>query len=298
MGQAEYRALLDSIIDANAEALAKVLWTAAPAPEPPVEPEPQPEPPDPIPPQPAGKPGPSNTGPSDLSLLVPSDSITVSAEGAVIENVDVNGLIKVQADNVTLRNFRISGDRTYSVRTYDSTGLVMEDGEIRDSISSGILGGNFEARRLEIHETQSDAVKAQSNVLMEACWFHHLGKADGAHADCVQIRGGSNFVFRGNFFDIPVPPPDPYSSNACLMTDSGQSPLSDLVIEGNWLSGGNYTIYVTLGSGAYGVSGVTIKDNRFTRHFRYGPLRDKAAGTVISGNVWDDTGALMDINNA
>ena len=55
------------------------------------------------------RPGPDNTGPYDESILVPSGSITVTQNGAVIENVSVTGSIVVKASNVTIRNFRIDG---------------------------------------------------------------------------------------------------------------------------------------------------------------------------------------------
>ena len=151
--------------------------------------------------------------------------------------------------------------------------------------------------RLSVSYTGGDGTKLSSNVLLEDCWVHHLGMSEGAHADAVQIRGGTNIVIRSNFFDIPKPTVSPYSSNACLMMDSGESPLSNVLVEGNWLSGGNYTIYLTPGADPHGVSDITLSNNRFTRHFLYGPLNAKWKGAVISGNVWEDTGELMDINN-
>lgn len=311
MGRAEYEARLTELINENADELAVLLLRSVVVdpgppvepeppiePEPPPEPEPEPEPPDPIPPQPVGKPGPSNTGPSAPSILVPSNSFKVTQDNAIIENVDVNGIIKVAANNVTIRNFRVNGASWYGVKMVNGfTGLVLEDGEIRNSLSAGVLGSNFTARRLDVHDIGGDGFKPSSNTVIERCWVHRLGTSPGAHADGVQIRGGTNIVIRGNFFDMPIPPPAGYSSNACLMMDSGLEPLSNLLVEGNWLSGGNYTIYLTLGSGAHGVSNATLRDNRFTRSYRYGPLRHTAGGAVISGNVWDVTGQLMEINN-
>ena len=48
----------------------------------------------------------------------------------------------------------------------------------------------------------------------------------------------------------------------------------------------------------HALTGIQLINNRFTRNYGIGPLVDKAVGTIITGNVWDDTGELMDINNA
>ncbi len=38
-----------------------------------------------------------------------------------------------------------------------------------------------------MHDAGGDGFKAEGNVLIEACWIHHLGTSDGAHADGVQV---------------------------------------------------------------------------------------------------------------
>jgi hypothetical protein len=55
------------------------------------------------------KPGPHNTGPTAPDLPVPSGSISVREDGAVIENIFVSGTINVEAADVTIRNFKIDG---------------------------------------------------------------------------------------------------------------------------------------------------------------------------------------------
>ena len=40
-----------------------------------------------------------------------------------------------------------------------------------------------------------------------------------------------------------------------------------------------------------------VINNRFGRDYQFTPLMDESQGGVtITGNVWDDTGELMDIN--
>ena len=64
------------------------------------------------------KPDASNTGPSDPSILssgnAPPDTIT--QDGATYENFTKTGNITIDADNVTLRNFRIAAVPTFTGR--------------------------------------------------------------------------------------------------------------------------------------------------------------------------------------
>lgn len=248
---------------------------------------------------PGSKPGPHNTGPSDPTLLETIGPMTVTKDGTVIENVRIDGSLVIRANNVTVRNFVIDGrGARYGIRcSYGHQNLLIEDGEIFNVASACIYGGGFTARRLNLHESGGDGLKTRGNTVVESCWIHHLGKAPGAHADCNQTRSGQSFVFRGNFFDLPIDIRAPYKSNACLIIQTGLGPIDDVLIENNWLTGGNFTIYVTDKGSGYGPpTNVRILNNRFGREYRYGVLQ--MFGYVhVEGNRWDDTDELMGINN-
>lgn len=231
------------------------------------------------------KPDASNTGPS--GTLTNSGSITVTTNGAVIQNLNISGTITVQANNVTIRNCRITGG-AYGINAMQNgpfTGLLIEDCEIRDSTSAGIYGRNFTMRRTEIHQMGRDAIKPRGNVTVEQCYIHHLGTISGAHADAVQAReGGSNHLFRYNNIDLPNdPPPSGYTHNAAFILEMESGSLPNFVIDKNWLNGGNYTIYVE-------VSGVSITNNKFGRDYQYGLLSISGGSPTVSGNVWEDNG--------
>jgi len=251
---------------------------------------------------PTGKPGPNNTGPSDEGALVPSGSITANVNGQVIENVSVTGTITILADNVTIRNFRINaGFGPYGIHALNGsyTDLLIEDGEIYNTSSSGILGKDFTARRLNIHESGGDGIKSRGNVLVEDCWIHHVGTIPTAHADGNQTRGGSNFVFRHNNIDMPISTSpngqSGYLSNATFMIREGVGQIDNFLIEDNWLNGGNYTILLNNDTG--GPSNMQIIGNRFGRDYRYGTIKLDGIAVTASGNVWDDNGLPMTWNN-
>ncbi|MEZ6019220.1 MAG: hypothetical protein R3F17_03715 [Planctomycetota bacterium] len=198
-----------------------------------------------------------------------------------------------------MRNFVIDGGGTaYGIRrSFGNTGLRFENGVIYNVASACVYGAGFTARALNLHESGSDGFKTASGSIVEGCWIHHMGMAPGAHADGNQTRDGKGLVFRGNFFDMPIDIGAPYKSNAALIIQTGLGPIDDVLIEGNWLNGGNFTLYVTDKGTGYGPpTNVRIKDNWFGRDYRYGVL-DSFGYQRIEGNRWEDTGELMSINN-
>lgn len=260
-----------------------------------------------------GWPGPETTPPytgqkkSDwLASLTPSGSVKVTQDGAVIENLDVSGTIKVEAKDVTIRNCRIDGGggSAYGIHALYATNLTIEKVEIVRNTSAGVYGRNFTLTEANIHEQGGDGIKAEGNNLIEKCWIHHLGMIEGAHADGSQTRGGSNIVFRHNFFDMPSPSSPngegpPYKSNATFFIGAETSDISGVIIEDNLLNGGNYTIYFGAHpSTGYKVYDCLIRNNWFLRDFKYGPLyTNPYESSPIYGNRWFDTKQLMDIND-
>jgi len=175
--------------------------------------------------------------------------MTITTDGAVVENLDFSDTVTVAANDVTLRNFRITGG-LYGIRVNSgTTGFYVEDGEIIGSSSAGIYAtGQIEAHRLHIHDHQADGMKIEgSNSLIEGCFIEKLGMVAGAHADGNQSYSGTNITFRGNNFWMPHPgtpnyPGAPYKSNATQII-KGDS--QHFYIDGNWLNGGGYTVFCT-----------------------------------------------------
>jgi len=184
--------------------------------------------------------------------------------------------------------------------TSGNSGIVIEDGEIRRCVSCGLFGRGFTARRLNIWEMQRDGMKLEGNNLIEGCWIHQLGLAAGAHADGNQTRVGSNITMRGNNFDMPVNIPGGYRSNAASINQAELGNIENLHMDGNWLNGGNFTVYF-LANASYGhaLRNCSLTNNRFGREYRYGVLNrgGNIQNLQISGNVWDDSGDLMSIND-
>jgi hypothetical protein len=233
-----------------------------------------------------------NTGPSNPGALTSSGSTTIRTNGAVVENLDIRGSVTIDADDVTLRNFRINSSSSYGIQIVAGhSGIVIEDGEIFNMESAGIYGAGFTARRLYIHDSGGDGIKAGGAggpTLVEQCFIEKLGTKPDAHADGNQTRGGSNITFRYNNIWMPAPgtpnyPGSPYKANATAMHCCS---ISNLVYEYNWLNGGGYTVYCQ--TSGQNVRGISVRNNLFGRDFTFGVK----SGTCDewSGNRWEDTG--------
>jgi hypothetical protein len=241
------------------------------------------------------KPDATNTGPKGALTAYTGPSEIIKA-GTVLQNVLISGGLRIRAPNVAVRNFKLDGKGTlYGIEcnTYDAPGLVIEDGEVVNCASVGVYGLGFVARRLNVHEQGGDAFKHHGQGSIEACWIHHLGKAAGAHADGDQSLTGAGIVIRGNNIDVPQGLPG-YEGNSALSFSGVFHECRDVLIEENWLNGGTYTVYLT--EDQYGLTNCRFLKNRFGRGFQYGPFYNDT-DAVIAGNVWDDTGELMNINN-
>ena len=230
------------------------------------------------------------TGPTKPELLVPRNGfVTLDDPGEVLENFDLKGEIFIEANNVVVRNFRIASNGFYGITVVAGvSGVVIEDGEITGAKSAAIRGGGFTARRLNLHDLGSDAIKPGSNVVVESCWIHHIGTLLDSHADAMQIKTGegdyvSNIVFRNNLIDVPDEPA--FRANSAFIIDPEEGPVWDIFIEGNWLNGGGFTVHVVEGT-----TNVVFMNNHFGRDAEFGVNRI-SDDVLWRNNCWWDTGA-------
>ena len=248
-----------------------------PAPTPTPTPTPVPSPtPEPAPVT-SGTPGASNTGvPSGTALTVHNGDINVTKPGTVLSGLDVRGLIKISAPDVTIKNSIIRG------RTMNGPGalinnlgghrnLVVIDTELSPSTASpdanGIYGYNFTATRLDINNVIDGIHITGSNVSLQDSWIHdHMHyrndpNQDGSpsHDDGIQIQAGNNVTVTGNRLT------DSHSAAVQITQDRG--PVSNFTFSDNFANGGACT--VNIAEKSYGpIIGATITDNSFGRDSR------------------------------
>jgi hypothetical protein len=161
---------------------------------------------------------------------------------------------------------------------------VFKHCEFRGMGSCAIVGSEYQAIDCSVHHSQGDGFKAERNVLIQGCYVTMLGMSDGAHADGVQIRGGSDIRITGNFFDMPTGVAGTHS-NACLFL---QLDARNVTFHANWCRGGNYTICAYPEAKAQ--ANVAITANVLWGG-KYGPA-NLFDGVIFRDNV-DDKGVLL-----
>lgn len=222
----------------------------------------------------------TNTGVPTGVVLTNSGPLNITTDGAVIQNLNfVNASIAVNANNVTIRNCRITTYDYYPIEN-SGTGLLIEDCEITgtsDTVTAAVSFDNYTARRLNVSGS-ADGFKANSNVVIEDCYIHDLRVTQNSHNDGIQSTGGSNVTVRHNTIDTNT-------AGVAIQfgsSDTGWLVTNNLVRANGWaFNGGN------------GTANCTFTNNRFARvPGWYGPASLGGGGNVWSGNYYDDNGAV------
>ncbi|MEP7055421.1 MAG: hypothetical protein ABI912_09260 [Actinomycetota bacterium] len=106
------------------------------------------------------------------------------------------------------------------------------------------------------------------------------------HDDCIQSTAGSNITIRHNALDGPW-----RGQTSGILIKSDQGPISNVIIDNNYISGGSYTVYVL--PGGYPMpTNVRLTNNRLRMNSaRYGPCSYGRPRPISVRTVWDHNGA-------
>ncbi|MEM9202360.1 MAG: S-layer homology domain-containing protein [Actinomycetota bacterium] len=211
-----------------------------------------------------GFPTPATTGiagaglsPSDLTK---SGSITIREDGTVIDMLDVNGVIRVQADNVVIKRTRIRHSEGFGIRN-EGRNLVVEDTTIiggSTTATSNIAYSNYRCTRCNLSGAV-DGATAYNNVVIEQSYIHDLRKGPGTHNDGIQSSGGSNVTVRGSTILGPY-----QESTSAILAQTNIDKIDNWNILDNYLHGGSYTVYLRdKGNGNGHPTNSTISGNVF-----------------------------------
>jgi hypothetical protein len=214
--------------------------------------------------------------PSGTTLRVHNGDLNITQAGTVISGLDIRGLVKINAINVTIKNSIIRGRSVSAPAALVNnlggrSGLKIIDSELYPSQPSpdinGIYGYNFTLTRVDIHGVIDGAHVTGSNVTIANSWLHgnlHYtsdpnqgGKP--SHDDSIQIQKGSNIKVYGSTLSG--------SHNAGVQITQDTGDVSNFSFTNNFADGGACTINVAQKS--YGpIYGTVITDNKFGRNTR------------------------------
>ena len=233
----------------------------------------------------------ANGNPNNGARVNSDGSVTIFKDGTVIDGYNLSNGVVVQASNTVIKRCEISNGNSFGVNIKENTpynGTLIEDCEIQGSYVYGIFGHDFTALRLNIHDIGQDGINASGgNGTVLDCYIHDLGTTPGAHADGIQISLGNGWVIRGNNIDLTK------SANSAVFAATDFGSIDNLIIDGNWMDGGNYTVYSVDKHVGYGVpTNVVISNNFFGHNYVYGiaALEGTVGWTV---NRWEDTNLLV-----
>jgi hypothetical protein len=254
------------------------------------------------PPARTGKPGPTNTGvPAGTNLTVHQGNLYISTPGTVIDSMEIRGFVRILAPNITIRNSKIlGGTATYSIglvmNVTPGASVVIEDSEIYaaqpSSYISGVMGGNFTLRRVNLHDVIDQTHIYGDNVRIESSWFHNnlhyandpMHAGGPSHDDNIQIQKGTNIRIIGNTLEG--------AWNAGFIITQDQDVVSDVQYLRNWADGGGCTVNIAE-KGRGPIQGLIVNDNRFGTHTRIpdcAVITPPTTPLIAEGNVWDATG--------
>jgi hypothetical protein len=263
----------------------------------------------------SGFPADATTGPEVAGLnednLTPSGvdgRWVINRDGTVIDGRYHNGIVEVNADDVTIRNSVICGTGVLLVES-NGQGLVVESSIIRGergTVQDDATGSPCQAafgysdyviRRSEVGGC-NDGLKVGGVVEVHDSWFHdnytnRFGNGAGTHNDTVQSVNGalSRLVFQGNGVYQ-----DSCTSNAHfqMAPTANSADVGFLRVQDNFFYGiTGFNFARGQGAGDGQISGNTFAGSPARGPFNHGLLyRGDSMGSVrVSGNAYESGGS-------
>ncbi len=284
------------VADASASGGKAIQFTAPVAPPPP-------------PPSSSAWPDATNTGyePTGVALTNYTGPCTITAANTTIDAKTINCDLTVRANNVHITRSLIKGainSGSYS----EQSGLVISDTTIQcgclsvgaTDTPSAIQESNYTLLRVNLSGSGHGAA-IRNNVVIQDSWIHGLGGNTDAHKDGVFSGGGTNVTIRHNNIECNDGSHAGCTSAIGLLTDFEVTTYH--TIDNNLLNTNGASCFYAWGGPqkAYKSNHITFTNNHFGRKINgkcgsEGPVAywDKTQpGMVWSGNVWDDTGAVV-----
>ena len=251
-----------------------------------------------------GYPDQTNTGVPVGTYLRPSESVVASEDGQVIDGLDITGEISVEADNVIIRNTRVTGGRDVGnadwviIMRPGAENLRIEDSELMTPAGSAqdiacllnIGNGQPTLVRVDIHGC-SAGVSSGGGLVVDS-YVHDMAEVPGQSHDVgIASNGGGGMTILHNTVINQL------GQTAAIAFYQDFSPQADNLVQDNLLAGGGYCLYG--GTGARGPTrDIRFLDNRLSKSVfaacgSYGVLASFAEqdpGNAFTGNYWDESG--------
>jgi hypothetical protein len=205
-------------------------------------------------------------------------STEIRTNGAVISGINLTGSIDVYANNVTIKNCRIttrnwfginqrnghSGLKVFNCTIIGVPGKGLDHGGEDYGISDD--GGQMEVAHNNIYGFGEGITSGQGyfhdNYVHSLQSYIPIGSKSYQHTNALIDSGGSGIRVVHNTFLNWMPPRAGGSSSLMLAYDS--APVTHATIQDNWLAGGAYCLYP---GGVTGSNNIVITGNFFSTEF-------------------------------
>lgn len=247
----------------------------------------------------------SNTGPSNCTTYTQhSGTLNVTVDGTVLNCIQLNGTLTINANNVTVQNSILNGNSWWGVRVGNTNNNVTNFKLLRSKLQTvpgqGPDNGGYDygisqesSGYMEIAYNNISGYKdgvTTSHGWIHDNYIHDLSQFDGAHTQDIYVYTGSGQVKIEHNTLINDSPQSQATAAVYIAPDDGHQ--NNRIVTNNLLAGGAYTIY----GGDSTVTNIVITNNKFsTQRYAQSGYYGWAAywwpnnsGNVWSGNTWYD----------
>lgn len=249
----------------------------------------------------------TNTGvPSGIALIDESapmaTGLVITTDNTVIDGINLDGWIDVEANNVTIQNSVITSNNWWGVRYAGGvTGLKILHSVIRSVPGQGPDNGGYDYGiaqlgngTMEVAYNDISGFKDGVDVTtgyVHDNYIHDLSQFDGAHTQNVYVWCGGNGVTLQHNTLINQTGQEYATAAVYIAPDCGAQ--NNVTVDTNWLAGGSLVLY---GGGAM-ASNIHVQNNAFSTAIwspdggfngTVGYWADGNAGNLWSGNTWAD----------
>jgi serralysin len=242
----------------------------------------------------SGFPDATTTGAPAGVALTPSGGLTINTPGVVIEGLDIQGMVTINANNVTLKNSKVAAGGWAVINiTSGRRGVVIQDCEINGLSAEGVRGisGQGTFLRNNIHHTEDGIYLSGSDIsftLIQDNYIHDLqSNWSGPHYDGIATDGHvSNVTIRHNTVI------NSHNQTSAVMLSNYFGSVMNVTVDNNWLEGGGYTVYSDGQFNGGTISGVSFTNNYLVKG-QYGYVSIRNNTPVWQGNVDGKTGRAL-----
>jgi hypothetical protein len=222
-----------------------------------------------------------------VTLAASRGTFTVTQNGVVIVGQQFTDMLRIEADNVTVRDCRIVCEgANHGILIPDGRkGSVVEYCDIIGPIN-GISGaGTFRFNDLA---RCNNGVNVFGPSLIEGNYIHDFAGGSDAHYDGVEMNGGGGTTIRGNNIV------NEHNQTSAVMINNYFGGVNNILVENNRLVGGGYTIYTDGRFTNTPMNNICIINNRLGKgRWGYSAYWETTTNSIWSGNVDDKTGQIV-----